>query len=82
MFEKILKSNRAVLGLVSKKIPRLIFYTNENFVLDCQEIDQKLNDELLRAAKQNDKEKVVMLIKNCGDVNAASSTLGNTIPHD
>ena len=34
---------------------------------------------MLRAARQNDKEKIEMLIKNCGDVNAASDTLGNTI---
>ena len=34
---------------------------------------------MLRAARQNDKEKIEMLIQKCGDVNAASDTLGNTI---
>ena len=34
---------------------------------------------MTRAARQNDKEKIEMLIENCGDVNATSGTLGNTI---
>ena len=34
---------------------------------------------MMRAARQNDKEKIEMLIKKCGDVNATSGTLGNTI---
>ena len=36
---------------------------------------------MLRAVRQENKEKIETLIKNCGDVNAASSTLGNTIQH-
>ena len=34
---------------------------------------------MLRAVRQENKEKIETLIENCGDVNAASSTLGNTI---
>ena len=34
---------------------------------------------MMRTARQNDKEKIEMLIKKCGDVNATSGTLGNTI---
>ena len=47
--------------------------------IDCQEIDESLDDEMLRAARQNDTEKIETLIKNCGDVNAATRTLGNTV---
>ena len=34
---------------------------------------------MLRVVRQENKEKIETLIENCGDVNAASSTLGNTI---
>ena len=49
------------------------------FFSDCRGIDQSLNSEMLRAVRQENKEKIETLIENCGDVNAASSTLGNTI---
>ena len=34
---------------------------------------------MLRAARQNDKEKIEMLVTNFGDVNVASGPIGNTI---
>ena len=57
----------------------MLWNSKEDFFLDCREINLKRNDQMLRAARQNDKELIEILIQTCGDVNATSGTLGNTI---
>ena len=65
--------------LIPSKQENFTDYIHYYFFSDCRGIDQNLNGEMLRAVRQDDKEKIETLIENCGDVNAASSTLGNTV---
>ena len=65
--------------LIPSKQENFTNYIHYYFFSDCRGIDQNLNGEMLRAVRQDDKEKIETLIENCGDVNAASSTLGNTV---